>query len=361
MTEVSNIVVKMRNTNWTKILTPLAILYVVILVGGCIWAASLTKNNYWLIKKEANPTAAPFASVGQDDWVAILATQDFAAKSQDDRTFIANKQFEKIKGVAGEVGYDLKALQAWFQKTATDFERYPIREFKTSILGQDIVQAVYRDLHQSGFPKPSVARVFWRYFFNKGSWGVGLIALPFIIIPILVITGIGTAFLSKKLFLKWKILLGALITVILIEGWVIGYHSKHPVSLGTFLFYDAGNYVTAEGTWTSDTKLDPLQVSKLNCWQDRNQCIEATADVSGGFLSVRMSYWDVENWGQDEITFREITSAMCVNERYRIDRKNKIISYTRATKQPKPDSCAGIQDEPIVSYLTDGIKLQFKK
>jgi len=352
----------MKKINWRKYLAPLVILYVVIWVGFCGWAAHQSRNNYWLVEREATPTVTPLFSLGDDDWCAILANPAFASKAGNERMGIANKKFEEIKSVADEIGHDLKALKAWYYRTATDFEHYPVRVFRTSALGQDMVQGHYRDLRESGFPKPSVARVFWRYLFTRESMWGALIVLPFLVIPLLVIVGSCAALLSKKLSLKWKILTGALIATIFVEGWLIKFSHSQPVSLGMFNFYDSGDYVSAEGTWTSDTKLaTPLQVTKLDCWQNWNHCIEATAEVFGGSLSVRTSYWEIENWGQDELTFKENTNPVCVNERFRIDRKNKVVTYTRATKQPKPDNCSDISDEPIVSYLTDGWKLQHKK
>ena len=150
----------MKKINWRKFLAPLAVLYVVIWVGFCGWAASQSRDDSWMVEQEANPTAAPLANLGDDDWCAILANPAYAAKSQNERIRIADKKFEDIKGVAEGMGHDLRALQSWYHKTAVDFERYPIREFRTSVLGQDTVLGRYRDLRESGLPKLSVARAF---------------------------------------------------------------------------------------------------------------------------------------------------------------------------------------------------------
>ena len=253
-------------------------------------------------------------------------------------------------------------MRKWYEKTAREFANYPIKTFRTSVFGKEIVQGEYRDLSGSGFPKPSVIRVFWRYLFSRDSLLFTFTIFPFVAIPILIIFGIIAGIISKNLMFRWKILFVVLVLVVIFEGWLISVAQKQPVSLGTYHFFDNGDFVSAEGTWTSDTKLGiPLQTTKLDCWQNWNHCIESTAEVFNGYLSVRTSYWEVENWGQNEIIFKENNIPACVNERLHIDRKNKIVTYTRATKQPKPDDCAGISDEPIICYLADGIKVQMKK
>lgn len=329
-----------------------------IWIGGSIYAASQSQNVRWLVETEANPTVG-LGNLNDDDWCAILASPSFRNKSISERVSIAEAKFDDIKGVAKDVGYDLKVLRSWFQKTATDFEKYPIKPF---VFAENSAPQYYRDLRDSDFPKASTFWVFGRYLSDKSTMGFALIALPFFMLPLAFIFWVFASFFSKKLAIKWKAMVAGLIAVGLLEAWVINFAQKQPVSLGTFSFYDDGKgYITTEGTWSSDTNLaDPIQISKLDCWKNWNYCIESNARVSNGVLQLYTDYWEIAEWGENALTIKDRSSALCVNESLRIDRKNKVVTFARATKQPKPDSCAGIQDEPIVMHLADGIKLQYK-
>jgi hypothetical protein len=346
----------MNRRNLIKIITGLLVLYVVIWVGFVLWASQDTRRNDWLIEKEADPAAAPIPNVIEGDWVAILANPNFTSKSPEERISIANQQFEKIKAVAGEQGYDLKALQSWYRQTATDFKQYPVQKFVFA----HGMETYYRDLRGSGFPKPSGGRI-WSDFFSKEAMLVALIGLPFVAILVLLIVGIIIAVFSRSLPLKWRALVVTLLAIILAEAWLIKYAKKHPVSLGIYNFYDNGNYILAQGTWTSKTKLAaPLQVTQLDCWRQWNHCIEATAKILDGHLYVDTSYWEIRNWGAEELTFKDNALSLCKVESLRVDRKSKIVTATNAPKRPKPDSCQGMEDDPIVTHLIDGYKVQYE-
>jgi hypothetical protein len=346
----------MNRRNLIKIIFGSFVLYVAIWVGFVLWASSITRSNDWLVDKEADPAAAPMPNVTEDDWVAILADPNFAAKSPEKRVAIANQQFDKIKALAGEQGYDLKTLQRWYQQTATDFKSYPVQKF---VFAQGM-ETYYRDLRQSGFPKPSKWR-FWDDFFSKDAMLFALIALPFVAPLVLLIAGIIIAVFSRSLSLKWRALVVALLVIILAEAWLISYTKKHPVSLGFHNFHDSGNYISVEGTWTSNTKLAaPLQVTRLDCWRQWNHCIEATAKILDGHLYVNTSYWEIRNWGAEELTFKDHELSLCKVESLRVDRKSKLVTYTNAPKRPKPDSCKGMENDPIVTHMVDGYKLQYR-
>ena len=161
-----------------------------------------------------------------------------------------------------------------------------------------------------------------------------------------------------------KIIIPILILIILAEGYALNYFTNHPVNLGMFSFTDLGDdprigLITIKGTWTSDTKLgQPLQTTSIECWQRYNNCIETTAQIgSGNVLNVFTEYWEIEDWGKDEIRLKEHSSFTCVNYNMTIDRKNKTVVSVRSTKNPKPDGCEAFQDEPIYLHLTDGYKL----
>lgn len=340
-----------------KILTALSVLYVVIWIGFVLWASRETKRNNWLIDKEADPAAAPLPNVSKDDWVAILANPDFASKSPEERTSVANQQFDKIQALAGGQGYDLKALQKWYQQTAADFKHYPVQKF---VFAQGM-ETYYRDLRQSRFPKPTAWRVFWASFFSKDAMLAAFIGLPFGAILVLLVAGITIGVFSRSLSLKWRALVIVLVAIILGESWFIRDAAKRPVSLGLYHFYDGGDYISVDGTWTSDIKFAaPFQVTKLDCWRQWNHCIEATAQILNGGLFVDTSYWEIKDWQAEEITFKDHKSSVCKIESLRVDRKGKIVTATSVLKQPKPDSCRGFEEDPVVSHLVDGYKLQYK-
>lgn len=238
----------MNRRRLIEILAALSVLYVVIWIGFVLWASHDTKRNNWLINREADPAAAPLPNVSEDDWVARIATPNFASKSPEDRLSIANQHFDKIKALAGGQGYDLKALQRWYQQTATDFERYPVQKFVFA----HGMGTYYRDLRQSGFPKPSAWRVFWAGFFSKEAMLVALIGVPFVAILVLLIAGIIIAVFSRSLSLKWRALVIVLVAITLGEAWFVRDAAKRPVSLGLYNFYNSEDYISVEGTWTSN-------------------------------------------------------------------------------------------------------------
>lgn len=349
-----------RNVNrrrLIKILTAVAVLYVVILIAFVLWVIHDTKRNNWLIDRVADPAAAFLPNVSEDDWAAILASPNFASKSSEERISIANQQFAKIKALADAQLYDLKALQRWYQQTAADFKRYPVQKF---VFAQGM-ETHYRDLRQSGFPKPSAWGVFWAVLFNKYAMLVALIGIPFVAILVLFIAGIIIAVFSRSLSLKWRALVIVLVVIILGEVWLIRNAAKHPVSLGLYSFVDSGDYISVQGTWTSNIKLaGPLQVTQLDCWREWNHCIEARAQILYGNLNVITVYWEIKNWGVEELTFKDIDHSLCKVQSLHVDRKSKIVTATNALKRPKLDSCINLEDDPVVTHLVAGYKLRYQ-
>ena len=102
------------------------------------------------------------------------------------------------------------------------------------------------------------------------------------------------------------------------------------------------------------------QVTRLDCWRQWNQCIEATAQILDGQLLVSTEYWEIKNWQPDEITFDSNDRSICVVESLRVDRRSEVVTATSVPKQPQPDSCRGYEKGPIVYHMVDGYKLQYK-
>lgn len=342
----------MRSAHWRNFLVPLTILYVVVWIGLCGWIARQSRDDDWLVSKQAYPSAG---HLSDNDWCAILATEAFVSKPVSGRIALADHAFDDIKGVAASQGYDLRALRPWFHQTATNAERYLVKDFVFGT-GFGASRLKYRDLGDSGFPQPSRLRVFVQRLLSRQSLIFSLWLLPFIAIPLMGIVGIFAALRSKKLLLRWKTLIVTLAGIAVFEGFLIKLSGEQPPTSAGYSFYDYGDRLSLTGSWTSDTKIDARQTTKLDCWQQMGYCVEATAVIRtyiGDFLSLVTTYWPVREWRQDAILVEDNGSAACTNYSMYIDRKNKTATMTRTTKKPKPDNCAGISDDPIFMHLAD--------
>ena len=179
--------------------------------------------------------------------------------------------------------------------------------------------------------------------------------------------------MSKKI----KILIGFLIVLALAEGWFIymTYNvEKRIIPLHSFIFHNslteqgfADTYVSAEGTWISDTGLaNPIQSSSISCLRDSMVCVEARGEVSNdGYLIVDTNLFDIGTWNEREIVTKPDDSAVgCTRYIMRFDRIQKQVTATRTTIK-NTDECSGIDKNPIHLYLGDGLdawnKLRDKK
>jgi len=165
------------------------------------------------------------------------------------------------------------------------------------------------------------------------------------------------------------VLFMAAVIVITAESWFIYaiYNvEKRIIPLNYFIFnngdgwvsvgYD-DTYVSAEGTWISDAKLaNPIQSSKIICFQDSMLCIEARGEVSdSGHLIVDTNLFDIETWNDREIVTKPDDSAFsCTRYIMRFDRTQKQVSATRTTIK-NTDECAVVDNQPIHLYLGNGL------
>lgn len=181
-------------------------------------------------------------------------------------------------------------------------------------------------------------------------------SLIFMVISIfmllLTVTGVICTLISKRLALRWKLLTILLILDFFYLAWMYDYSEKHSLIMPTYFFHDGGDWVTAEGTWLSDTKLaDASQTTQLSCRKNDGYCHEVIAAIRRGFLSLYDTYWEIENWAPEKITFKENNSAICVSYNYFIDLKNETVTSIRTTKTPKLEGCEDIMNEPIHMHL----------
>lgn len=159
---------------------------------------------------------------------------------------------------------------------------------------------------------------------------------------------------------KSKIIIIMLILAVIVEGWII-YESmkiEKRIMLGGYSFYNSGNYVSAEGTWISDTKLAaPLQSSKIICLKDSMLCTEAIAQITDGeLLFVNNELSNIDTWNEKEIVTKPLDYG-CARYITRFDLVQEQVTSTRTTIKTT-DGCEFMSPEPIHLYLGDGFKIQ---
>lgn len=156
-----------------------------------------------------------------------------------------------------------------------------------------------------------------------------------------------------------------LLIVALLEAWIIYklYDFEDRILLPNYFFSESDpnfqdTFFTAKGSWISDTKLAiPAQTVELTCHKDFGYCFETIAQLmEGSFLSVSTDLKEIDLWTKDVITTKPTeTAAGCVEYTINIDRINKRVTSLRTTKNNTKGLCENVSDEPIASYLGDGL------
>jgi hypothetical protein len=169
--------------------------------------------------------------------------------------------------------------------------------------------------------------------------------------------------------MKYRLLFWIVFTVAIIEGvWI--YFSNNLVNridMAPYQFIDLKNsnpsddsLVTAQGSWISTTNLAfPLSTVKIECWKDFGHCwiADGTIMTESNYLSVGLNLEEIAEWNGDYITTKPSKPFFgCVEETYRLDRRSKVVTYTRRTVDNTSESCKGVLKEPIVSKLGDGLE-----
>lgn len=170
-----------------------------------------------------------------------------------------------------------------------------------------------------------------------------------------------------------------LILIALVEGsliyllWPTDKNFEHLVDLpsyhfsngfnndGEYYYEPTDNLVSAGGTWTSDTQLtSTVQTTEIECWRrngNKSLCIESTAQIMDGLLSVNTKYHEIATWTQNEITTKPLDSEFgCAQYTMSLDRVQKKVSSVR-TAIKNTDGCEKIDPTPIYLYLTDGFDI----
>ncbi len=343
-----------------RLLSWLLGLFVVIQVGVAVWTVRDSQRSLWLLEKEMNPLVSPYPAVSEAKWCGMLATMEFAQKSENERIHLADQKFAETRNTAYQTGYSLEDLQSWFRHTAMDFRLYPVRDF-TYAGG---LKEPYRDLRRSGFPRPTYLQSFVRFLSSVDSARLSLVLLPVLAIPLLIFRGAIAAIRDPVLAGRWKVLVGSLVVLLFLAGVAVWWVGRLRVGGGPYNFYDRTDYVSVSGTWTAAASpKHQWQTTKLDCWRTWDYCIEATAVLSPEkYLKVDMIYWPILEWEPERIVLQEDESLPgCYVSRLELDRKIKTVRMTKTARTPKTDDCAGVPEGPLFSELTDGLTPVFRR
>ncbi len=179
-----------------------------------------TNEKFWRVEQHHKPhknTLIPYSKA----WYVILATEDFLVLSSAYRAQEAERKFNQNVGLAGELGYDLRAMREWLHDTARHAEEFPLKSYFT----RDGDEIAYRDLRASGFPRrddSTFAHIFFKELFTRYDLVVSFFLMPFICAPIFIAVGMVEAFRSPDLGLRWRAVVLALSLVFLLQA--ILYH-----------------------------------------------------------------------------------------------------------------------------------------
>lgn len=151
-----------------------------------------------------------------------------------------------------------------------------------------------------------------------------------------------------------------LIIALLEAGWIyLSSDLTKSILMPNFMLSDSvGGLVTASGSWISTTELAyPMQTIEIECWKDFGHCWIMDASLSDDkYLSLNSDIEEIAKWTDDAIeTVPSVTAGGCVEYFYRIDRRSGTVTATRRTVNNKSGLCEGIQDEPIIMHLGDGL------
>jgi len=117
-------------------------------------------------------------------------------------------------------------------------------------------------------------------------------------------------------------------------------------------------FVTAEGTWMSDTELaNNKSAVSIDCWKEWNNCIISQADLDDSFtvspmLTIGSEYYEITKWDFDQIIAESTTTMGCFKYVLTMDRMNQVVSSVR-TKVGDEGLCEGGNPKPLLIYLND--------
>lgn len=160
---------------------------------------------------------------------------------------------------------------------------------------------------------------------------------------------------------NFKFLFWVMLIIAVLEGVWIYFSSNlaNRMLMAPYSFNDSvEGLVTADGSWISSTQLAfPLSSVKIECWKEFGYCWIADGTImDNDYLSVGLELKQISEWTNDYIQTKPTSPlAGCVEESYRLDRRSKVVTYTRNTLKTT-GTCEGISKEPIISKLGDGLE-----
>ena len=116
-------------------------------------------------------------------------------------------------------------------------------------------------------------------------------------------------------------------------------------------FWNEG-YVVFEGTWviTEDENATPLNVSKIVCRKERNECVESRAYIfNNNYLKVESDTHEIVKWGDDIIIYKN--SAGCVDYTYTATRNPVQVAGVRKSLNKQDGLCLNIS--PLLKLRLD--------
>lgn len=142
-----------------------------------------------------------------------------------------------------------------------------------------------------------------------------------------------------------------------------------PVALPNYWFYLAESQgqplIQANGTWVSLPAVAPgdrLQTSTIECSKARMQCVESAAVVTvmeRSFLEAVARFYEIETWGDLEITTRPMILDKCRTQTLRLVVPDKqVFATTALAPEAIADNC---KDAAKQLKLDDGNKLVQKR
>ncbi len=126
----------------------------------------------------------------------------------------------------------------------------------------------------------------------------------------------------------------------------------------TFEFKQWDTAIQVQGTWVRKDAptTDSVHTSKISCFRDQNQCIEATAillNKTTPVLEVLTDVHTIKEWDEDKLVTEAYDGEPCTVSILRIIRKEKTVFRFTAYQQGK-GVCAQVHTEDVQYQLVNG-------
>lgn len=334
-----------------------------LIIGALVnWAVSDQVKDHWTTTTHFDPTTAGFLTGVQDDsWAVIIAQQDYDRLNTDAKRVVSKKVADEFWKIAQEKGYNKQQVYAWFEKTALEYAKYPIKEVPLT----DNRLLTYRDLSSSHIPKTSKVTAIVSSLKNPSELKWLLIFIIAISIAVVlmstILIGSFGFFASTKIPLFFKIVFASTFVIFAISCWVIKQGGKSQImpyaNFNVFTFQD--NYVSAQGTWEGVTEkiASPINVAELKCYKDEGVCRESNAELAGEALMLSSTTWDIKSWDEKEVIVEEV--GKCSSTKIIINYKDKAVTQIRTPLDPLPTDCFIKGGETFITRMVDGMTVAY--